>query len=235
MKFKPKLIPTIITLTGLAVLLLLGTWQMNRLEWKQFLIKQMNEKSALPSTALPKSIDDFEKYKYRRVNVKGVFDHEKEIHLFVGARSERGRAGYDVLTPLKREDGSYVLVDRGWVDSEVKAKEKRPETLIEGDVEIEGMIHLGENRGRFTPDNDINKNLWFWINIDEIKSYAGINLQNFYVRALKKDGESSYPIASDSFIKVRNNHLQYAITWYSLAIILLIIYFLYHRKEVGGK
>jgi surfeit locus 1 family protein len=231
MKFKPKPIPTFITIAGLILLLSLGTWQMKRLEWKNSHIQQINEKAKMPAVFLPEQINDLQENKYRRVKVVGKFDHDKEVHLFVGSRSPRGRPGYQILTPLKRQNGSYILIDRGWVEADIKARENRPETLIEGEVEIEGLIHLGETPGRFTPENDITKNLWFWIDIEAIEKYAGINLQKFYVRALKKDKKDVYPIASQEFIKIRNDHLQYAITWYSLAFILLVIYFIYHRKQ----
>lgn len=230
MKFKPKPIPTVITIAGLILLLSLGTWQMNRLEWKRSIIKEINENSALPPIDLTSGAGDIEKYKYRRIKVRGEFLHDKEIHLFMGPKAERGRPGYDILTPLKTDEGEYVLIDRGWVNSDIKSPDNRPETLVKGPVEIEGVIHMGESPGRFTPENDVAKNLWFWIDLDKIENYAGINLQNFYVRALKKDKKNVYPIASDEFIKVRNDHLQYAITWYSLAIILLVIYFLYSRE-----
>ncbi|MDA0781128.1 MAG: SURF1 family protein [Rickettsiales bacterium] len=230
MKFKPKPIPTLMTIAGLVLLLSLGSWQMSRLQWKRTLVKEINEGAALPAVELLSDRNEIEKFKYRRVKVRGEFLHDKEVHLFVGPKAERGRPGYDILTPLKIEEGNYVLVDRGWVNSDIKSPEKRPETLEEGMVEIEGIIHAGETPGRFTPENDVAKNLWFWIDLDEIENYAGINLQNFYVRALKKDKKNIYPIASDEFIKVRNDHLQYAVTWYSLAIILLVIYFLYSRK-----
>ena len=230
MKFKPKPIPTFITVVSLIVLISLGSWQMSRLKWKQDIIKQMNEKSALDAIYLPADIDNFDELKYRRVKLKGEFLHEKEVHLFVGAKSERGRPGYDILTPLKQEDGSYVLVDRGWVDYDKKLAENRPETLVKGIVEIEGMIHKTETKGSFTPENDVVKNLWFWIDIDAIKSYAGVSLKNLYIRALKKEGENTYPMAGDKIIKIRNDHLQYAITWYAFAIILLVIYFLYHKN-----
>jgi surfeit locus 1 family protein len=231
MKFKPKPIPTFITAVSLIVLITLGSWQMSRLQWKQSVIKEMNERSSLEAMNLPTVIDNFDELKYRRVKLRGEFLHEKEVHLFVGAMSERGRPGYDILTPFKKEDGTYVLVDRGWVDSDNKAAEKRPETLLKGVVEIEGMVHKAETKGRFTPDNDVAKNLWFWIDIEAIKSYAGVDLKNLYIRALKKESDNTYPIAGDKIIKIRNDHLQYAITWYSFAIILLVIYFLYHKKE----
>lgn len=231
MKFKPKPIPTFITAVSLIVLITLGSWQMSRLQWKHGVIKEMNERSSLEAIDLPAVIDNFEELKYRRVKLRGEFLHEKEVHLFVGAMSERGRPGYDILTPFKKDDGTYVLVDRGWVDSDNKAAEKRPETLTKGVVKIEGMVHKAETQGRFTPDNDVAKNLWFWIDIEAIKSYAGVDLKNLYIRALKKEGYNTYPIAGDKIIKIRNDHLQYAITWYSFAIILLVIYFLYHKKE----
>lgn len=231
MKFKPQLVPTLFTIPGVILLLVLGTWQMQRLQWKDNMVAELNERSSLPAVGLPSVVEKFSDFEYRRVRVVGEFLHDKEVHLFTGPKSARGRPGYDVLTPLKRADGSVVLVDRGWVDSDSKKPENRLETLVDGFVEVEGMVHKGELQKGFTPDNDVVKNLWFWIDISAIESYTGNQLQNMYVRALKKEGVSDLPIAGDAVIKRRNDHLQYAVTWYGLAIVLLVIYVLYHRKQ----
>ena len=225
MTFKPKKIPTIITIAGLLLLFSLGSWQMHRLDWKQTLINQINENVERPAISLQHGENDIDDYKYRRVKIKGEFLHEKEIHLFVGSKSPRSRPGYNILTPLKRDDGSFVLVDRGWVPSDIKQAEERPETLVSGEVEVEGIIYAGETPMRFTPENDIEKNLWFWIDLDKIENYAGINLQNFYVRALKKDKKNIYPIASDEFIKVRERS--------TIEVFFCLYYLLIHISNVA--
>ena len=230
MKANSLVIPTLFTISALLVLLTLGTWQLQRLEYKENLIQNLNEQAKMPAIQLPSDLSTVLDAEYRHVRVQGQYMHDKEIYLFTGAMSARGPSGYNILTPFKTSDGRYILVDRGWVDSDRKLPERRPETLTEGAVDITAMIHKGERPGRFTPDNDIVKNLWFWIDLEAIKTYAGVPLENLYVRLLKNKEEVTFPIAGDATIKMTNDHLQYAITWYTLALILIVIYFLYSRK-----
>lgn len=230
MKFQPKLWPTLFTISALIVLLALGTWQLYRLQWKNNIISEIEYKTSLTPIDLPTTIDNMEDFEYRIVNVSGEFLHDKEVHLFTGPRVHRGKSGYNILTPMKRADGSYILVDRGWVPSTMKNSNDR---FVEGEVTIEGMIHKGEHKGRFTMDNNLKDNIWFWIDIDRIKRETGLELPNYYIRAVRHADdawEPIVPIAGDIVVKRRNDHLQYAITWYSFAIILLVIYFLYHRR-----
>jgi surfeit locus 1 family protein len=230
MKFKPTLLPTLFTVPAIIVLLVLGTWQVQRLQWKNNLMAAVNEKVVMPVMDLPLVVDNFDDLQYRKVRIKGHFLNDKEVHLFVGAKEFKGNMGYDIITPFKREDGSVVLVDRGWVPYAKKLSENRPETIINGTVEIEGMLHKGEVQKGFTPDNDVEKNLWYWIDVAEIEKHIGEKLPNLYVRVLKKDDSNMLPIGGDEVIRHRNDHLQYAITWYSFAVILLGIYIIYHRK-----
>ncbi len=229
MTFKPKFFPTLFTIPALVVLLLLGSWQMQRLNWKAGVVKKIEYKTSLPAVNLSGEISDISELVYRKIIVEGVFDHDKEMHLYTGPKIMRGKPGYDLLTPLVMDDGRAILVDRGWVPQKLKEKASRPESLVQGRVKIEAMVHKGESKAMFTPDNDQAKNFWFWIDMDGVAKHTGYNLPNFYIRSLR-DGDE-YPLGGDILIKHKNDHLQYAITWYSLAIILLVIYVLFHKKQ----
>ncbi|MCE3232354.1 MAG: hypothetical protein K0R98_611 [Rickettsiaceae bacterium] len=230
MKFKPTLFPTLFTITALFVLLSLGTWQVYRLQWKNNLVATVNEKIAMPAVEMSPDVD-INQLQYRKVHLQGEFLNDKEVHLFTGAKKFKGEMGYDILTPMRLADGRVVLVDRGWLPHDKKEPQSRPETLLSGIVDVVGMLHKGEIKGRFTPDNDIEKNLWFWIDIPAIENYTGTKLQNLYVRQLKEGDSNVLPIAGDAVITQRNDHLQYAVTWYGLAIVLLVIYFVYHIRR----
>jgi surfeit locus 1 family protein len=234
MKAKLPLIPTIFTISALIILLVLGSWQVKRLLWKNQLVTQTESRMAMPAIPLPYGKPDIDSLKYRKFIVSGHFLHDKEVHLFTGAKVMRGKPGYNIFTPLVRDNGSAVLVDRGWVPASKKERSKRPETLVEGEVSLVGMLHEGEHKATFTPENDIEKNLWFWIDIPTIAGFSGNDMDNVYVRALlDKSAENSLPVAGESKIEVRNDHLQYAIIWYSFAIILLIIYTIYVRRQAS--
>ncbi len=232
---KLPLIPTVFTASALIVLLILGTWQVQRLMWKNNLHAEITAKAEMPPISLPRENINIETLKYLRVIVKGHFLHDKEVHLFTGARQMSGGSGYNIFTPMESKNGSVVLVDRGWVSAKQKERATRPETLLQGEISILGMLHKGEHKGRFTHDNNITKNIWFWIDIPTIASFTGKQLENVYVRALDGDGyNGNLPILGKATIEIRNDHLQYAIIWYSFAITLLVIYGIYIKKSGGG-
>lgn len=230
MKAKLPLIPTLFTVTSLIILLCLGSWQVKRLLWKNHLVAEISERVALPPIEIRHGKIDLETTKYRKVKISGHFLHDKEVHLFTGSKELRGDPGYNIFTPLESKDGTAILVDRGWVPTTKKDSNTRPESLLKGEISIIGMLHEGEKRATFTPDNDIEKNLWFWIDIPAIAGFTGKELDNVYVRAIIGDEVSNdLPMPGKVTIELRNDHLQYAIIWYSFAIILVVIYTIYIR------
>jgi len=231
-KFKPKLIPTLFTILVFMVLITLGTWQVERLEWKLALIDKINKKLENPILELPAKID-VEDMQYSIIKVTGQFLNNDEMYLYAGPKYMGGESGYDILTPFKRLDGSFVLIDRGWVPESKKQNSARPNSLIEGTTEVVGMVQKGEHRTLFMPENQPAKNLWLWIDIANIAKYYNVDLGDYYIRRIKQEADgANLPIGGDKNVHYRNDHLQYAITWYSLAFILLIIYFLSHYKKV---
>ena len=233
MIMRPTLIPTIFTLVTIIILLALGTWQLKRLYWKNNLVTEITERGKMsPLTILAHDKIDIDAMRYRKVSVTGHFLHDKEVHLFTGAREMRGKNGYNIITPLEQEDGSVILVDRGWVPAEKKERASRADNLPSGELSVVGMLQSGEHPGIFTPKNNIDKNLWFWIDIPAIAGFAGKALQNVYVRVLQNENDGNIlPIAGKDTIEIRNDHLEYAIIWYSLALALLVIYLIY----INGK
>ena len=227
---KSLLVPTVFTICAVLTLLALGTWQAMRLQWKNTLIQTIQTQASLAAVDLPEKVT-FPEWKYRRVLLQGQFHHDQEIHLFTGPRVMKGETGYDILTPMTLLDGRHVLVDRGWVPATHKAQEARLESLVAGAaIPVEGMIHKGEKQGMFTPENDLDGNLWFWIDMQAAADYTGYDFPDYYIRAIEPTSDAEYPIAGEVEIKQRNDHLQYAITWYGLAIIALVIYVLFVRK-----
>jgi len=160
--FKPKLWPTLFTVPALIALMGLGTWQVQRLHWKDALIEKLQARSTQEPVDLPAWIADLEAFEYRRVRIRGQFLHEHEFYLV--NRSRRGRPGLNVLTLLKRSDDSgYVLVNRGWIPFELREQEKRQDGLIEGELTVEGIVRLAKGPGLFTPENEPHNNTWFYI------------------------------------------------------------------------
>lgn len=228
MKFKPKLIPTIFTILGLITLLSLSFWQFQRLNWKQGIINEIKQQSELAPISLENN-QILPQMLYRKVKLKGEFDHSKEIHMYGGSRQFKGEPGYYIITPIKLSDGSDVLVNRGWVPERLKDAGKRPATLVSGEVEITGNIMPSEQKTLYIHDNQPKRNLWFYINLDEIRDHLGLSINDFYV--LVNDNPNILPRGRDLEPNLRNNHLGYALTWLFSAIALLVIYIQYTRSN----
>ena len=231
MAFRPTFWPTLITVPILIVLLGLGTWQLQRLIWKQDLIGKLQARSTAEAVQLPSGPLDPEEMEYRRVTVSGVFDHENELLLV--NRSLRGQAGLHVLTPLIRADGAgAVLVDRGWIPFERRDRVSRADGLIGGEVTVDGLVRFAKDPGWFMPDNEPHNNAWFYVDPGGMAAAAGLRaLPSHYVMSSARDTPGGYPVGHQWRLDIRNDHLEYAITWYALALALLIIYLLYHRER----
>ncbi len=218
-------------LVAIALLLTLGTWQVQRLQWKNARVEAIQAQLAEPEWPLTDvgALDEADIY--RRVSATGTFLHDEEVHLYTGNIAYKSKIGYDIITPLVLTNGQVVLVDRGWVPAELKAQETRPETLVEGEEGLSAMLMPGEQPGWFTPENDISGNLWFWLDIPAVSASKNIELPPYFLRALITEGaEKALPRAGEANIQLRNDHLHYAITWYALALIAAVFYGLFLRK-----
>lgn len=227
--FRPTLWPTVLSAPAVCVLILLGNWQMDRLAWKQALIAEMEANLAEPPVALPSAIETPKAWEFRRVRVRGSFLHEKEMYL--SNRTRKGSVGYEIMTPLKREDGAALLVNRGWVPMDRKDPSTRLPGLPSGIVTVEGTLRTDKPKGWFTPPNEPRNNLWFHVDLPAMAGWAGVDpALPILLEASPSIDAGVYPRALLSRIELPNAHLHYAVTWYSLAVILLVIYFLYHRR-----
>ena len=238
MRFRPTFWPTVFTIPALLVLVGLGTWQLDRLQWKTALIAEIQARMSAPAEPLPDVLSETDQalsaVQYRRVTLTGEFRHEDEMYL--AARSMNGNPGYHVMTPFELSSGEVVLVDRGWVPPERKLPAERPQGQVEGEVTIEGLIRVPRaEKSWLQPDNEPQNNMWFWIDLPAMAEHArlgamGSDLAPVYVDAGAGENPGGYPIGGQTRVNLPNDHLQYAITWYALAIALAVIYVVYHRR-----
>ena len=150
---------------------------------------------------------------------------------FLGKTFE-GTAGFHIVTPFKPENGEIILVNRGWVPKKYVKAEDRKASLIEGKTKIVGIIRLPQKQGYFVPNNEPSNGFWFTLIPEEIMDFLNLKGEtSFYIDLIQKPGKFDIPIAIDGKVDIPNNHLQYAITWYSLAIGLLVIYFSWHHSK----
>lgn len=228
-RFRPAFWPTVISVPALIVLLALGTWQMNRLAWKEGLIRAFAERvnaEALTTAPPVGALDDLE---YRRVRLSGRYLNDQEM--FLAGRTFNGRGGWAILTPFRSDEGALVIVDRGWVPLDRKDPRTRQQSLIEGPTTVEGLIRRPNLRTYFTPENEPNKNLWFSADVQAMAKKAGLpEVRPYLIEGLRQVIPGGFPVGGEIQVALRNDHLQYAITWYSLAIALVVIYVLFHLK-----
>ena len=219
----------------LAALLALGTWQVQRLAWKEQLLSDIAERRG----AAPVSIEAIEAIlgqggdvEYRPVTVTGTFANNRERHFFA---TWHGRTGYYVYTPLALADGRFVFVNRGFVPFENKEPEMRKQGQLTGQQTVTGLarMQLDGKPSSIVPDNDVAKNIFYWKDLGTMASTAGIpaeRLVPFFIDADDTPNPKGMPIGGVTQFDLPNNHLQYAVTWYGLALALLAVGFAYVRR-----
>jgi surfeit locus 1 family protein len=205
--------PLVMTVIMVAILAGLGLWQVQRLQWKEALLQGVADKMAMKPETLPSKIESPRDWQYRRIKIHGVFI--KGHDFLLKPRTKDGAAGYHLLTPLQRKSGDIVFVNRGFVDDAGLKDLKTPAQP----VDIEGMGYLADKR-MFTPENNPAKNDWYWADIPAMATAAHLN----HVAPVIV---SQIDIVAD----IPNSHQQYAIFWFSMAAICLLVYVCYARKK----
>jgi surfeit locus 1 family protein len=233
--FRPRLVPTLFTVPGVLILLGLGIWQIQRLHWKEGLIAQRDAAVAAAPIAPPQTLAEARADEFHHVVAEGVFQNDKE--LFLAASSDSGESGYQVVTPFSLADGRTIFVNRGFIPLELKDRAKRAGGELSGTVRIAGLLRVppASKPSFFLPDNRPDLNLWFWVDLPAMAQQAGIaDPVPFYIDADNTPNPGGWPKGGITRLDLPNDHLQYAITWFSLAVALVVIYVLYHRRDFSS-
>ena len=233
LQFRPRLWPSMAALGALIVLLSLGTWQVERLRWKEAVIAARTSQLAADPVALPAE-GDWPAWDFRRVEVAGVLHHNLE-QLF-GASTHQGQLGHHVLTPLQRDDASVVLIDRGWVPADRAHPATRRLGQISGPVVVTGIArYRGDDQaGWFTPANQPATRMWYSYDLPALEQALGLSLLPVVVEADGRPNPGGLPVGGLSRITLTNNHLQYAVTWYGVALTLVAVYLAFSLQR-GGR
>lgn len=203
-RFRPALWPTLIALPAICVLLGLGAWQLERMEWKRSLIAGRAAALASPPVALPAGDAFGPDWEFRRVFVRGRFLHDRAQRF--GPRLDRPQT----LTPFARsEGGDLLLVNRGGAAD-------RPE----GEVRVDGVLRLPRAPGLFAPEHPADGTLWLWYDLAGLERRLGLKLAPAVLET-ENPGRVDLP----------DNHLQYALTWFALAAALAAIYVLSQSRR----
>ena len=239
MYFRPYLWLTLCAVPAFIILLLLGSWQVQRLFWKTEIITEYKERAMSPAQQLPQTPIIIENLRFQRLQLEGKFLHEKE--LFLTGRTYEGNAGFHVVSPFKTLDGRLLLVNRGWVSEAYREPEKRPFSVQDKVVSIEAIIRAPQRKGYFVPENEPDRGFWFTLKPDEMADFLQLEetITDFYADQIRTGDVITLPIAADLKIDVANTHLNYALTWYGIALSLLGVYIAYHvnagRLKIGSR
>nr|XP_015798540.2 surfeit locus protein 1 [Nothobranchius furzeri] len=206
----------------------LGTWQVKRREWKLGLINELHRLTTAEPIPLPPDPLEVNELEYRRVKVRGHYDHSKELYVMprspvnpekeareAGSLSSSGEIGANVITPLHCTDlGTTILVNRGYVPKQKVRPETRMKGQVEDEVDVVGVVRLTESRKPFVPNNDVNRNRWHYRDLEAMASVTGA--APIFIDADFESTIPGGPVGGQTRVTLRNEHMQYIITWYGL-------------------
>lgn len=257
-------LPTLLAIPALAVLIGLGSWQMQRKAWKDALLSTIAERVKAEPVDLERAViaaaspggpkaeaAGIHPAEYVRVRVRGRLLHEQERYLY--APDPRLGPGFNVYTPLHLADGRQIYVNRGFVPEALKEPARRAAGQAAGEVEIIGLIRGPGEKGAFTPANNPAANFWFWRDIAvmfgcedgrpgtacatpqaQAKRDAQVHRVSIDAQALPAN-PGGWPRGGATNLAIPNRHLEYALTWYGLALTLVGVFGAFARSRLRSK
>ena len=220
-----------LALPAFAILLTLGTWQLQRMQWKNDLIASFESRASGAPIAVPAANAGLVDGEFRRLALVGTFQHDKEV--FLTGRTYEGNAGFHIVTPFKLDDGRIILINRGWVSEDYRDPVKRAFSQITGLVTVAGILRRPGVKGYFVPENEPDNGFWFTLVPSQINAHLGLGAQaigQFYADAVRTSDVVTLPIAAKTKLNLRNAHLSYAMTWYGIALALIGVYIAFHYQ-----
>lgn len=210
-----------------AILISLGVWQVNRLHWKLGLIAHVNRSMHAAPLSPDEALAMGPAAQYRRVVLDGHFDDAKEAYVF---GTDGGAPVYHVIVSFTVDDGRVFLVDRGVVPKEKLDPATRLAGQITGETHVVGVWRTPDPPGAFTPAPDIAHRIWFAHDLKGIAKADGIAklAAAVVIEADATPNPGGWPRGGQTVVTFRNEHLQYAITWFGLAAVLFGVYIAYH-------
>lgn len=206
----------------------LGTWQVRRREWKLKLIAELESRIRAEPIPLPADPLELQSLEYRPVRVHGYFDHSKELYMMprtlvdpvreareAGRLSSSAESGAYVITPFHcTELGITILVNRGFVPRRKVNPETRLKGQVEGELDLVGAVRLTETRKPFVPENLPERNQWHYRDLAAMAKHTGA--EPILIDADFRSTVAGGPIGGQTRVSLRNEHLQYILTWYGL-------------------
>lgn len=229
--------PTVATVLALAVLIGLGTWQLQRKAWKEGIVARISSRVTAPPVPLAEvtsRLGPNADVEYAHVTASGRFHHDKERYLY--APSSTSGLEWQVLTPLEIEPGRIVWVNRGSVPDARRSPQSRAEGQVAGEVSVAGLVRQ-PHTAAFTPANDVARNIWHWADIDGLtrSAFPGGDVKAVDV-VIERDAvpavPGGLPQGGVTRLSIPNRHLEYAVTWFGLALTLVGVFVAFAAKRL---
>ncbi len=214
---KNKFLFSLFVIFFICIFIALGSWQLIRLNWKNNLILEIEKSLEKPPVELSKSNME----NYLKIKTNGSIDFEKQIYLY--NLNDQGTPGFEVINPVEIDKKNF-LINRGWIPFD---KKDAAELFKFDEDDIIGTLKIQGRKNIFKPENDIIENYWFSLDREDILKFTGKEFSEYIIYL---SGNYKLPKPKRITANISNNHKKYAITWFSLAISILLLY-LYFRKK----
>ncbi|XP_036418841.1 surfeit locus protein 1 [Colossoma macropomum] len=223
----------------------LGTWQVKRRQWKLKLIQELQNLTTADPIPLPTDPVELKDLEYRRVKVRGRFDHSQELYILprspvdpereareAGRLSSSVESGANVITPFYCTDlGITILVNRGYVPKNKIRQETRMKGQVTEEVDLVGIVRLTEQRKPFVPQNNVEANRWHYRDLEAMAKATGA--EEIFIDAVLESTIPGGPIGGQTRVTLRNEHMQYIITWYGLCAATSYMWYAKFIKRIG--
>jgi len=215
--------PILFGIAGCAVLIALGTWQVQRLAWKEDILANIDARLAQAPTAIDLTMTE-DADEYRRVTVSGTPTGE-ELHVLVSGTA--AGTGYRVVSKFVTDAGDAILIDQGLL-----ALDNKDAPVLTEPKDVTGTILWPDDKNSSTPDPDLSKNIWFARNVPDMAAHLDTApIMVVVTQATPPDPRiTPLPITSAN---IKNDHLEYAITWFLLAIVwaIMSLYLIFRTRQ----
>lgn len=223
----------------------LGTWQVKRRQWKLKLIEDLHRLTTADPIPLPSDSLEVRNLEYRRVKVRGRFDHTQELYILprspvdpereareAGRLSSSGESGANVITPFYCTDlGIKILVNRGYVPKNKIRPETRTKGQVTEELDLVGVLRLTEKHKPFVPQNNVEANRWHYRDLEAMAKVTGA--EEIFIDAVFESTIPGGPIGGQTRVTLRNEHMQYIVTWYGLCAATSYMWYAKFIRRIG--
>lgn len=231
--------PAVATAVALAILVGLGVWQLERKGWKEGLLAQIQDRAygppghPMPESAWPNWSAEADEFRHVRLTGQWMGDKTVPIHGLAELRRAQASQGYYLFTPLRLSGGEIVVINRGFVPTEALSDTLSRLRGQNDPADLVGLVRAPEERGWFVPDNQPDRNEWFVRSIRDIAESGQLRrVAPFYIDQDAAVSGTTWPVGGQTQLTLRNNHLQYAFTWFGLGAALIGVFIVFARRRL---